>query len=210
MMEQRSPAWFAARRGKVTASCIAKVMAKLQSGKPGAERENYMVQLGLERLTGTVEQGFSSAAMQWGTETEPRARAAYEFLHGESVTEIAFVNHPRIVMAGASPDGLVGDKGLVEIKCPTQATHWATLEGSTIERRYLLQMQWQMACCEREWCDFASYDPRFPLPMQLHVERVERDDKLIAEIEAEVAAFLTELDRRVADQRARYELKEAA
>lgn len=209
-MEQRTDEWFRTRLGKVTASCIAKVMAKLKGGGPGADRTNYAAQLITERLTGCPTDSFTNAAMQWGVEQEDRARAAYEFKTGLTVEEIAFVDHPRIAMSGASPDGLVSGDGLVEIKCPNTATHLATLEGAPIERRYLLQMQWQMACCERAWCDFASYDPRLPLAMQLHVQRIERDDELLAEIEAEVAAFLDELDARVADLRERFEMKEAA
>lgn len=205
MMEQRSPEWFAARAGKVTASKIIDVMAKSKStGKPLASRDNYAAQLLCERLTGQVAESFYNAAMQWGTDTEPRARAAYEFLHSVTVIEEGFVDHPTLAMSGASPDGLVGEDGLVEIKCPNTATHFATLEGAAIDRKYLLQMQWQMACCERSWCDFASYDPRVPLAMQLHVRRVERDDELIAEIEAEVTAFLSDLDEREADLRAKY------
>lgn len=209
-MEQRSPEWFEARLGKVTASCIAKVMARLKSGQPSADRENYAAQLMAERLTGMQQDSFTNAAMQWGTETEPQARAAYEFLTGLEVVEIGFVDHPRIAMSGASPDGLVGDKGLVEIKCPITKTHFETLEGAPIPDKYIKQMQWQMACTDRQWCDFASYDPRVPESMKLHVTRVSRNDALINEIEAEVAAFLDEIDRRVADLRARYELKEAA
>jgi putative phage-type endonuclease len=209
-MEQRTDEWFQARLGKATASCIAKIMAKLKNGQPGADRTNYAAQIITERLTGQPTEGFANAAMQWGTETEPQARSAYEFLHGVSVEEIAFVDHPRIPMSGASPDGLVGADGLIEIKCPNTATHLATLEGAPIERKYQLQMQWQMACCDRQWCDFASFDPRLPITMQLHVQRVARDDALLAKIEAEVTAFLSEIDARVADLRARYELKEAA
>ena len=163
-----------------------------------------------ERLTGMQQDSFSNAAMQWGTETEPQARAAHEFLHGVTVEEVGFVDHPTLAMSGASPDGLVGSAGLVEIKCPITKTHFETLEGAPIADKYIKQMQWQMACTGREWCDFASYDPRVPESMKLHVTRVDRDDALIAEIEAEVSAFLIEIDMRVADLRARYELKEAA
>lgn len=208
-MEQRSEAWFSERLGKVTASCIYKVMAKTKTGY-GADRTNYHAQLVTERLTGTVADSYSNAAMLWGIETEAQARAAYEFTQGAEVTEIAFVPHPSIEMAGASPDGLVGGIGLVEFKCPNSATHIATLTGAGIDRKYHLQMQWQMACTERQWCDFASFDPRLPLEMQLHVERIQRDDALIEEIEGEVCKFLAEVDETVADLRARYLQKEAA
>lgn len=208
MDEQRSPEWFAARMGKVTASKIGDLMARTKSG-PAASRSNYAAQLMQERFGCQVE-SYTNAAMQWGTETEPRARAAYEFLTGQSVEETGFVDHPQIAMSGASPDGLVGDTGLIEIKCPQTATHFAALEGANIDRKYLLQMQWQMACTGRQWCDFASYDPRVPMEMQLHVQRVHRDDDLIAEIEGEVTAFLAEIDTRVANLRAQYLTKEAA
>lgn len=208
MLDQRSPEWFAARAGKATASCIYKIMARTKTGY-GADRANYAAQLVTERLTGCVAESFSSAAMQWGTDTEPMARDAYSESALCVVAETGFHDHPTIAMAGASPDGLIGDDGLVEIKCPNSATHIATLTGAAIDRKYLLQMQWQMACTGRAWCDFASFDPRLPLEMQLHVRRVERDAELIAEVEGEVVKFLAEVDATVADLRARY-LKEAA
>jgi len=209
MADQRTPEWFAERLGKVTASCIYKVMARTKSGY-GADRANYAAQLVTERLTGTAGESFSNAAMQWGTDTEPQARAMYSFDEGVEVLETGFHPHPTIAMSGASPDGLVGDDGLVEIKCPNSATHIATLTGAPLERKYLLQMQWQMACTERLWCDFASFDPRLPLEMQLHVLRVVRDDALVAEIEGEVIQFLGEIDATVANLRARYLTREAA
>ncbi len=207
-MDQRTDEWFAARLGKVTASKIADVMARTKTG-PGAARANYAAQLVTERLTGTKADSFTNAAMQWGVDCEERARAAYTFETGNDVVEVGFIDHPTVAMSGASPDGLVGDVGLVEIKCPNSATHIATLQDGPLDRKYLLQMQWQMACTGRQWCDFASYDPRLPIEMQLHLSRVHRDDALIAEIEAEVTAFLAEVDATVADLRARY-MKEAA
>ena len=208
-MEQRTDEWLSERAGKVTASRIADVMAKTKSGH-GAGRANYMADLVAERLTGVPKQGFTNAAMQWGTETEPYARDRYSEEMLCVVEEVGFVRHPTIENTGASPDGLVGDDGLVEIKCPNTATHIETLRGGAIDRKYILQMHWQMICCERQWCDFVSFDPRLPLEMQLHVQRVERDEELCAEIEAEVTAFLKELDETVADLRARYMMKEAA
>lgn len=210
MVDQRTPEWFEQRLGKVTASCIHKVMAKLKDGRPGADRNNYHAQLVTERLTGTVAESYSNAAMQWGTETEPQARAMYRFDTGLDAEETGFAPHPTIGMSGASPDGLVGEDGLLEIKCPNSATHIATLTDAPIDRKYLLQMQWQMACTGRAWCDFASFDPRLPIEMQLHVRRVDRDDKLIAEIEAEVTAFLAQVDETVGTLTSRYIQKEAA
>ena len=208
MMEQRSPEWFAHRLGRVTASRIADVMAQTKSG-PGAARKNYLADLVAERLTGEAREGFSNAAMQWGTDMEPQARAAYEFLHDASVTEVGFIDHPTLSMAGCSPDGLVGENGMVEIKCPNTATHIDTLLSGNIEGKYLKQMQFQMQCAGRHWCDFVSFDPRLPAEMQLFVKRIPRDPALIVEIEAEVSAFLVEVDETVAALRARY-MAEAA
>lgn len=209
MFEQGTDEWLSERAGKVTASRIADVMAKTKTGY-GAGRANYMADLIAERLTGLPKQGFTNAAMQWGTETEPQARAMYDFHTGNSVEETGFVPHPSIPMTGASPDGLVGDDGLVEIKCPNTATHIETLRGAKIDRKYLLQMHWQMICTGRDWCDFVSFDPRMPDEMQMHVERVNLDKELAEEIIVEVSKFLGELDEAVADLRARFELKEAA
>jgi len=193
---QGSPDWFSARCGKATASKVADIIAKTKSG-PSASRVNYAAQLVAERLTGTVEKSFTNAAMEWGTLTEADARNAYSFMHDVDVAEVGFVLHPTIGMTGASPDGLVGGDGLVELKCPNTATHIATLLGGTIPAKYVPQMQWQMACTGRAWCDFASFDPRLPDRMALFVRRLERDDKLIAELEAEVTAFLREVAETV-------------
>lgn len=203
-MEQRSAEWFATRCGKVTASRVADVMAKTKTGY-STSRLNYEAQLIAERLTGTVAESYSNAAMQWGTETEPQARAAYEFLVGCDVVEIAFVEHPTIPNAGASPDGLVADDGLVEIKCPNTATHLATLLGSPVDGKYIKQMQWQMACTGRQWCDFVSFDPRLPAAMQFWRTRVMRDDAVIADMESEVSAFLAGVDEKVRKLKTLYE-----
>lgn len=195
-MEQGSPEWFAARLGKVTASRVADIIAKTRSG-PSASRKNYLAELVAERLTGTTADSFTSPAMRWGTETEPQARAAYVFFRDAEVAEIGFVDHPSIPMTGASPDGLVGAEGLVEIKCPNTATHIDTLLGKAIDGKYVTQMQWQLACTGRAWCDWISFDPRMPEELRLHVERVVRDDKMIAELEQAVSEFLGELDATI-------------
>lgn len=202
-MEQRSDDWFTARLGKVTASKIADVMATTKTG-PSASRKNYMAQLLTERLTGQKADSYSNAAMQWGTDTEPQARAMYELETGRDVVEVGFIDHPVIAMSGASPDGLVGEAGLVEIKAPNTATHIETLRGAAIDKKYVLQMQWQMACTGRQWCDFVSFDPRLPSAMQLYVARVERDATLIAAMESEVASFLAEINKAEEELRAKY------
>ncbi|OAM84200.1 lambda exonuclease family protein [Devosia elaeis] len=207
-IEQGSADWFAMRLGKVTASRVAEVIAKTKTGY-SASRANYAAQLIAERLTGDVAESFSNAAMQWGTEQEPDARLAYEFRHDVEVEQVAFVDHPTIAMSGASPDGLIGIDGLIEIKCPNTATHLDTLRSETIPGKYESQMLWQMACTGRQWCDFASYDPRLPENMRLFVKRLPRDDARIAELEAEVSAFLTEIDATVAELTRKYGLPDA-
>lgn len=197
MIAQGSAEWFAQRAGKVTASRVADVIAKTKTGW-GASRANYAAQLVAERLTGNVEPTFTNAAMQWGTDKEPEAREAYEFHAGVFVDQVGMIDHPKIAMTGASPDGLVGDDGLVEIKCPNTATHIETLLSGKVPAKYVTQMAWQMACTSRAWCDFVSFDPRMPEHMRLFVQRVNRDDALIATLEAEVSAFLTEVSDTVA------------
>ena len=197
MSEQRTPEWFAERLGKITASRIADVVGKTKSGSYGAARKNYMAELLCQRLTGQQEEKFTSAAMQHGTDTEPAARAMYMLETGEDVTETGFIHHPSIDMSGASPDGLVGEDGLIEIKCPNTATHLEFLQSRKPKHEYLLQMQWQMACTGRQWCDFVSYDDRLPEKLAYRCIRVPRDDKLIAELEEETVKFLTELDKTV-------------
>lgn len=206
---QGSEAWFAIRCGKVTASRVADIAAKTKSGY-STSRANYMAELIAERLTGEAAQSFTNAAMLWGTEKEPDARAAYEFRTDASVVQVGFVQHPVIAMTGASPDGLVGDDGLVEIKCPNTATHLDTLLGQPVPSKYETQMQWQMACTGRKWCDFSSFDPRLPESMSLFVARIERDDKRIAELETEVKAFLSELSAKITELNLRYGERAAA
>jgi putative phage-type endonuclease len=196
MIEQRSEAWFQSRMGKVTASRVADVVAKTKSGY-SASRANYMAQLVVERMTNKQAESYSNAAMEWGTEQEPLARAAYEAEVDVLVEEVGMIDHPTVEMSGASPDGLVGDDGLVEIKCPTTATHIDTLMGEQAPKKYYDQMQWQMACTGRKWCDFVSFDPRMPEGLQLFVKRVERDDEYIAMLESEVATFLQEVSDKV-------------
>lgn len=206
MIVQGSDEWHQARLGKVTASKVADVIAKTKSGV-SASRANYAAQLIVERLTGEPTEGFSNAAMAWGTEKEPEARRAYAFHHDAEVEEVAFVVHPRISESGASPDGLVGPDGLLEIKCPTTATHLETLITGRPAGKYVTQMMWQMACTDRQWCDFASFDPRLPEELRLFVVRVPRDDEMIAMLETEVTAFLAEIDARLNELNARYGVK---
>jgi len=194
-MEQRSSEWFAARCGKVTASRVADVVAKTRTGY-AASRANYMAELVCERLTGKPTEGFTNAAMQWGTDQEPFARDAYSARTGELVTEVGFIAHPRIPMSGASPDGIVGT-GCVEIKCPQTAAHIEYLLSRDPPQKYFYQMQWQMACTGSDWCDWVSYDPRMPPNLQLMIVRIPKDDDAVRMLETEVESFLVELDDKV-------------
>ena len=196
MIEQRTDEWFESRLGKATASRIADIIAKTKTG-PSASRENYAVQLVLERITQSKGESYTNAAMQWGTETEPMARQQYELKRGVFVDEVGFIDHPTIAMSGASPDGLVGADGLVEIKCPNSATHMETLVSRKIPQKYIPQMMWQMACTGRNWCDFVSFDPRFPENLQIFVERVEYDPTYARMLELEVTQFLDEVEKKV-------------
>lgn len=193
---QGSVEWMESRLGKVTASRLVDVLAKVKSGEAAA-RANYRAELVAERLTGKQQESFTNAAMKWGTECEPIARAAYEAEYGLLVTEVAMIQHPRIPMAGASPDGLVAIDGLIEIKCPETKAHIDTILSGEAPAKYIPQMQWQMACTGRAWVDFVSFDPRMPDDMQMFVRRVLRDDDLIKTYEAEVIRFLDEVESTV-------------
>ena len=202
---QGSPEWIAARVGSLGASRVADALAKTKSGW-GASRANLMAALICERLTGQPQDTFTNAAMEWGTQQEPQARLAYEFQTSADVAQVGIVKHPHIAGTHASPDGLVGDDGMVEIKCPNTATHIETLLGEPIAGKYITQMQWQMACTGRAWVDFVSYDPRLPVDMQLFIQRVRRDGATIASMEREVSAFLIELDEKIAALNAKYKV----
>ena len=196
LMEQGSDAWFNIRIGKVTASRVADVLAKTKTGY-STTRDNYMAQLVCERLTGQKGESFTNAAIQHGIETEAYARAAYEALRDVLVDEVGFVSHPSIEMSGASPDGLVGEDGLIEIKCPNTATHIETLLSESVPNKYYTQMQFQLACTGRKWCDFVSFDNRLPKELQVFVKRVPRDDVYIRLIEDEIVKFIGELDTKI-------------
>jgi putative phage-type endonuclease len=189
---QQTPEWFLARVGKATASRIKDIVAKTKTGV-SASRKNYAVELALERLTGSKKEGFTNAAMQHGIDQEPYAKLAYENRTGQLIQDVGFLEHPTIPMSGASPDGFPGE-GLIEIKCPNSATHLDNLIRGSADPDYLPQMYWQMACTGRPWCDFVSFDPRFPDHLQLAIYRVNTDAQKIKELENEVCQFLTEVD----------------
>lgn len=195
-IEQGSQDWHAARLGCVTASRVADVVAKTKSGYSAA-RQTYLGQLLSERLTGLATEIFQNSAMRWGSDMEAFGVEAYEAATGLETFQVGFLFHPNLAYAGASPDRLVAPDGLVEVKCPTTSTHIETLLKGEVPERYQIQMQWQMACTGRAWCDFVSFDPRLPEAYQLFIQRVPRDAERIAALEQEVAMFLEELEAKL-------------
>jgi len=191
-MEQGSQEWLDARLGHVTASRVADVLARTKSG-PSTSRANYATELVLERVLGKAAEFFVNDAMRRGTELEPIARECYSFATGYSVVQVGFILHPTIGYSGASPDGLIDDAGLVEIKCCNAAKHLALLKGGEPEDRYVKQSLWQMACTGRQWVDLTFYNPDFPVEHQMHIVRIERDDAAIGAMEKEVIDFLREV-----------------
>ena len=202
MIEQRTEEWFQQRLGKVTASRISDVIAKTKTGV-STSRQNYLIQLVSERLTGKKGDSFVNQAMLDGIERESAARALYMLNRDVSVTEVGFFDHPVITNSGASPDGAVNAEedgkyaGLIEIKCPIETTHTNTLMSKSVPSKYIPQMQWQLACTGAKWVDFVSYNPNFPMELQLFVARVDRDDTYIGELEAEVIKFLDEVEQTI-------------
>lgn len=196
MIQQGTPEWLALRAGKVTASRVADILAKTKTGV-SASRGNYLIQLAIERATGNIEPSYTNEAMQWGIENEAQARMAYEVASGNFVDQVPFVDHPNIDDFGCSPDGLVGNLGLVEIKCPNSSTHWSYIKDNAPPNKYYIQMQAQMACTNTEWCDFVSFDPRMPDRSQLLIVRVEREQEFINQMEEAVKQFLNEVQIEV-------------
>ena len=189
-MIQQSPEWYQAKIGKVSASRCADLMAKTKSGY-STSRKNYMMELIIARLTGEYPESYTSAAMQWGIDTEAEARLQYEGATLNIVKQVGFIELNENI--GCSPDGLIGDEGGLEIKCPNSATHIETLLSGNIDRKYILQMQFSMWVTGRKWFDFVSYDPRWPIDLRLFIKRVERDEVMISEIKKEVDSFLAEM-----------------
>lgn len=193
LLRQGTDEWRQARIGSLGASRIADILAKTKNGF-SASRSNLLAELVSERLTGIAAQSYTNSFMEWGLEQETYARGLYEITKDTLVDQVGLIVHPTIIGTHASPDGLVGEDGLIEIKSPMTATHIATLLAGAAPSKYIPQMQWQMACTGRKWCDFCSYDPRLSDKLKLFVVRVERDDEKIAEMETEVRKFLAEIE----------------
>jgi putative phage-type endonuclease len=209
MSEQRTPEWHAERVGKLTASMLHRAIAKTKTGW-GAERDSYMAELLVERLTKQPYPHYVNRAMQFGTDTEPQARAAYAFERDVDVIECGFIPHPTIAMSGCSPDGRVGADGLVEFKCPESAEHLRVLRTGKIQQKYIVQTMWQLSCTGRDWCDWVSFDPRMPAWGQLYIARITHSDGMIELLEKQAREFLAELDRAEADLEQYYKRAAAA
>jgi len=194
---QRDDDWYAARCGKATASRFRDVLARLKNGAPAADRQKYLTELVVERLTGQPVTGYENAAMRWGTEQEEYARRTYEQrVLLDNVEQVGFICHD-VLMAGCSPDGLVDWDGLVEIKCPfNTGVHIDTLLNG-MPAEHVPQIQGQMWITGRQWCDFVSFDPRMPAELQLHVQRINRDPAYVADLERQVTEFLNEVGAQV-------------
>ena len=197
MIEQGTQEWLELRKGKVTASRVADILAKTKTGV-SASRANYLMELAIQRVTGVIEESYTNAAMQWGKDNEGTARALYEAKADVFVDQVPFIDHPTVEGFGCSPDGLVGTDGLVEIKCPNSTTHWEYFKKNVPPQKYVIQMQAQMACTNTQWCDFVSYDPRMPERSQLLIVRVARDDSFINDVMIpEITTFLNEVEVEV-------------
>jgi len=195
MIAQGTPEFFAQRLGHVTASMMSHVLAVGKSGE-ALTRKNYRLQLVAERMSGKVAESFSSSAIEFGIANEPLARMQYESYAGTLVDLAPFCTHPSIKWVGASPDGFVND-GLLEIKCPNTQTHLNYRLDNRCPPRYVDQIQCQLWCTERDWADFVSFDPRLPERLQLFVFRVQRDDRLIRDMQKETIKFLSEVEQTI-------------
>lgn len=214
-LQQGTPEWLMQRCGMCTGSRVADVVKRLTRKSGDREKGDYaqchydyLTELVVERLTGRVTDGYVTPAMEWGIEQEPNARMAYEAERGEMAMPIGFATHPTIEWFGASPDSLVGTDGLLEIKCPNTSTHLEYLLEGKVPLDYMPQMMAEMACTERKWCDFVSYDPRLPKKLQLFVRRFYRNDEHIAIMEADVKFFLEEVILRMGELANRAEEKD--
>ena len=194
--EQGSEEWLSMRLGKVTASRVKDVLSKGRGNTPSKTAESYMMELIADVLTGEPKPFFENDAMRWGTETEPQARSMYEVNNDfVSVKEVAFVEHNEFI--GISPDGLVGDDGLLEIKCPNTTTQLKRALSGDYSADYKAQIQMQLWVTERQWCDFVSFDPRLDCSAGYLQQRVERDEEYIEEMKTKVYAFVERMNELI-------------
>ena len=196
---QGSEDWFKVRMGKITASKLSDLMKKTKYGE-STYKTRLRMELAIERITGKSTNTFMNQAMHDGVEREPDARTLFEAMTGKEVALCGSFDHPEIVNTSASPDGLLrGENATLELKCPTHVTHCRNILSETLDARYQHQVQWQIACTESDYAYFASYHPDFPPELRLKVVKVEKDDKLIAEIEEAVREFDIEVEGLIND-----------
>jgi putative phage-type endonuclease len=191
-IDQGSEEWLAMRLGWTTASRFSDVMAKGQ----GKTRKAYMYNLAAEAITGQREESYSSEYMEWGTLTEPQARSMYELISGVDVIQVGLIIHEGGSIA-ASPDGLIGDDGMIEIKCPKTTTQIETYLSGKMPLGHRPQVQGQLWISGRQWCDFVSFDPRINGDASYFCERIYRDEDYILELEKECFAFSLELQEMI-------------
>ena len=196
--------WLSARAGRITASRVVDVLNFRKDGKPGSDRLNYLAELVCERLTGKATDHYVSDAMEHGSETEQFARADYEVTTGNDVDQVGMVIHPAFDFFSCSPDGLVGEDGLVEFKAPTSITHYKWLLAGEVPEQHKAQVYSGMAICEREWGDFMSFDDRYPEELKWFIKRLPWDDAEIEKIESAVLQFNSEVEQMIANLRAKY------
>ena len=187
---QGSPEWFAVRCGKITASRLGDIMRKTKWGE-STYKAKVRLELAIERITGkSVSSVVMNQAMRDGVDREPDARTLFEAVTGKEVALCGSFDHPTIVNTSASPDGLLrGENAVLEIKCPTHATHAKNLMSETMPKNYIYQVMWQIACTESDYAYFASYHPDYPPELRLKWVKVEKDDSVIKSLEEEVRAF---------------------
>ena len=198
--EQRTPEWLEARAGRLTGSAAADMMRKQKSGAPSASRKNLLMRLALERITGQPqERHFITAAVQHGIDKEPIAVARYEAETGEVLETVGFLSLGP-VMAGCSLDSFIGDrKGIIEVKCPESATHYTYLKTKEIPEDYRWQCLHNMWVSGADYCDFVSFDDRFPDDLQYLCVRLVRDEREIKTYAAAALKFLAEVTIEVGE-----------
>jgi hypothetical protein len=196
---QHGPDWLSARCGRATASRVDSIMKVLKNGKDSADRFNYRVEVATEILTGVANEHYVSKDMERGTEFEGLARTAYEFAADVDVDQIGFVQHGSIELFGASPDGLVGPDGGLELKVPRPTTHTKWALCGVVPDEHKWQCYAGMDCCDRAWWDFASFCPDMPKHMQVFKVRLHRDELEIKKMRAGVLQFLDEVQATVED-----------
>jgi len=194
---QGTDEWLAARRGNVTGSRIKDVLANGRGGGESLTRKKYIYQIALERVTGITPDSYKSDAMERGNILEPDAVAVYEWQTGNVSDEVGFVYHPTIDRYGASPDRLIGDDGVIEVKSVMPHTHIDWMKAGVVPSEHKKQMQSEMDVTGRKWCDFVSYCPELPIEIQLFVVRLDRDEDFIKEMHEKIAIFLKEVDDMV-------------